>query len=42
MTDLHIGVLPAGLDAAGFDYIRSAEQLGVDSVWMPEAWMSTR
>ena len=39
MTDLRIGVLPAGLDAAGFDYIRSAEQLGVDSVWMPEAWM---
>lgn len=39
MTDLQIGVLPAGLDATGFDYIRSAEQLGVDSVWMPEAWM---
>ncbi|WP_419945767.1 LLM class flavin-dependent oxidoreductase [Candidatus Poriferisodalis sp.] len=39
MTDLHVGVLPAGLDAPGFDYIRRAEQLGVDSVWMPEAWM---
>ena len=39
MTDLSIGVLPAGLDADGFDYIRNAEQLGVDSVWTPEAWM---
>ncbi len=39
MTVLRIGVLPAGLDTDGFDYIRSAERLGVDSVWMPEAWM---
>lgn len=39
MTDLRIGVLPAGLDATGTEYARSAEQLGVDSLWSPEAWM---
>ena len=39
MTDLQIGVLPAGLDDAGLDFVRQAEALGVDSVWTPEAWM---
>lgn len=38
-TDLQIGVLPPGLDDAGFDFVRNAERLGVDSVWAPEAWM---
>ena len=39
MNDLRIGVLPSGLDAAAMDFVRNAEQLGVDSVWAPEAWM---
>lgn len=39
MSQLRIGVLPAALDEDGFDFIRQAEQLGVDSVWTPEAWM---
>ncbi len=39
MTDLKIGVLPAGVDETGMDFARNAETLGVDSIWMPEAWM---
>ncbi len=39
MSELKIGVLPAGLDESGVDFVRNAEALGVDSVWMPEAWM---
>ena len=39
MSDLRIGVLPSGLDATAMDFVRNAEQLGVDSVWVPEAWM---
>ena len=39
MHELRIGILPAGFDESGFDFIRNAEQLGADSVWMPEAWM---
>ncbi len=39
MTELQIGIFPAGLDTAGLDFVRQAEALGVDSVWTPEAWM---
>lgn len=39
MSKLRIGILPAGLDAEAFDVVRQAEQLGIDSVWTPEAWM---
>ena len=39
MSVLRIGVLPAGLGASETDFIRNAEDLGVDSVWTPEAWM---
>jgi len=38
-NELQVGVLPAGLDPAGLDYVKNAEQLGVASVWTPEAWM---
>ena len=36
---IRIGITPAGLDRAAMEYIRDAERLGVDSVWVPEAWM---
>ncbi|MEM8925694.1 MAG: LLM class flavin-dependent oxidoreductase [Actinomycetota bacterium] len=36
---LRIGITPPGADRAAFEYVRRAEQLGVDSVWVPEAWM---
>lgn len=36
---LRIGVFPPSLDAAGADYVRNAERLGVDTLWTPEAWM---
>ena len=39
MSDLRIGVLPAGFDETGMDFVKHAEELGADSVWMPEAWM---
>ena len=39
MQDLRIGVFPSSLDRQGIDFVRSAEQLGVDSLWAPEAWM---
>lgn len=39
MKDIRIGVLPPGLDETGMDFVRNAEQLGVDTVWTPEAWM---
>lgn len=35
---LRVGVSTGGLDAAGVDYVREAERLGVDSVWVPEYW----
>ncbi len=38
-NNLRIGVYPPSLDDSGFAYIRAAEELGVDSVWVPEAWM---
>ena len=34
-----IGITPAGMDRAAMEYVRDAERLGVDSVWVPEAWM---
>ncbi len=36
---LRIGITPPGADRAALDYVRDAERLGVDSVWVPEAWM---
>lgn len=36
---LRIGVTPSGLDPESLTFIREAENLGVDSVWAPEAWM---
>lgn len=38
-SGLQIGVHPPSLDDAGIDFVRNAEQLGVDSIWTPEAWM---
>ncbi|NNE96706.1 MAG: LLM class flavin-dependent oxidoreductase, partial [Acidimicrobiales bacterium] len=31
--------MPPGLNDEAFDFVRDAEHLGVDSVWVPEAWM---
>jgi len=39
MSQLRIGIAPSSLDVEGLDYVRNAEQLGVDSLWSPEAWM---
>lgn len=39
MSELKIGVFPAGVDETGLGFIRDAERLGIDSVWTPEAWM---
>ena len=36
---LRIGITPPGLDRASLEFVRDAERLGVDSVWVPEAWM---
>ncbi len=36
---LKIGITPPGADRAALEYVRDAERLGVDSVWVPEAWM---
>ncbi|MEM7288287.1 MAG: LLM class flavin-dependent oxidoreductase [Actinomycetota bacterium] len=36
---LRIGITPPGLDPASLEFVREAERLGVDSLWVPEAWM---
>jgi len=36
---LTIGITPPGADRAALEYVRDAERLGIDSVWVPEAWM---
>ncbi|MGI9608828.1 MAG: LLM class flavin-dependent oxidoreductase [Acidimicrobiia bacterium] len=36
---LRIGITPPGIDRASLEYVRDAERLGADSVWVPEAWM---
>ncbi|MEM8747266.1 MAG: LLM class flavin-dependent oxidoreductase [Actinomycetota bacterium] len=36
---LRIGISPTGADRASLEFVRNAERLGVDSVWVPEAWM---
>lgn len=36
---LRIGIHPPGADPASLDFVRDAERLGVDSVWVAEAWM---
>lgn len=36
---LSIGITPPGLDRSSLAFVRDAERLGVDSVWVPEAWM---
>lgn len=36
---LKIGIMPAGMDKESLEYVRDAERLGIDSVWVPEAWM---
>lgn len=38
-TAVRIGVTPPGADRAALEFVRDAERLGVDSVWVPEAWM---
>jgi F420-dependent oxidoreductase-like protein len=35
---LRVGVGVTGVDAAGLDFVREAERLGADSVWVPEFW----
>jgi alkanesulfonate monooxygenase SsuD/methylene tetrahydromethanopterin reductase-like flavin-dependent oxidoreductase (luciferase family) len=35
---LRIGVMLPSLDEAGVSFVRAAERLGVDSVWVPEYW----
>ena len=36
---LRIGITPPGADRASLEFVRDAERLGIDSVWVPEAWM---
>lgn len=36
---MRIGISPPGLDRVSLDFVVEAERLGVDSVWVPEAWM---
>ncbi len=36
---LRIGITPPGADREALEFVRDAERLGVDSVWVPEAWM---
>lgn len=36
---LRIGITPTGLDRPSLRFVAEAERLGVDSVWVPEAWM---
>jgi F420-dependent oxidoreductase-like protein len=36
---LRIGVVGSGLDPESMAFVRDAERLGADSVWVPEAWM---
>jgi F420-dependent oxidoreductase-like protein len=35
---LRVGVGVTGFDAEGLDFVREAERLGADSVWVPEYW----
>jgi F420-dependent oxidoreductase-like protein len=35
---LQVGVWAAPFDARGVDFVREAERLGADSVWIPEFW----
>ena len=41
MSDQHlqIGITPPGIDRASLEFVRDAERLGVESIWVPEAWM---
>lgn len=36
---LRVGITPPALDRAALDFVRDAEDLGIDSLWAPEAWM---
>ena len=36
---LRIGIHPPGADPESLEFVRDAERLGVDSVWVAEAWM---
>lgn len=36
---LRIGIHPPGADPRSLEFVRDAERLGVDSVWVAEAWM---
>lgn len=36
---LQIGITPHGIDRASLEFVRDAERLGVESIWVPEAWM---
>lgn len=35
---LRVGITPPGVDAQSMEYVRDAERLGADSVWVPETW----
>lgn len=35
---LRLGVWALPIDEEGLDFVREAERLGVDTVWVPEAW----
>ena len=35
---LGVGVWAMPFDAQGVDFVREAERMGVDSVWVPEFW----
>lgn len=39
MSDLRVGIFAPSFDDVGIDAVRTAERLGVDSLWAPEAWM---
>ncbi len=36
---LRIGVVPPSLGPGGIEFVRTAERLGADTIWAPEAWM---
>lgn len=39
LPPLQIGITPPGIDRASLEFVRDAERLGVESIWVPEAWM---
>jgi alkanesulfonate monooxygenase SsuD/methylene tetrahydromethanopterin reductase-like flavin-dependent oxidoreductase (luciferase family) len=37
---LRVGVGATPFTAKGIEFVREAERLGVDSVWVPEFWVT--